>query len=537
MESHPNTLDARHGGANPAGFAWLALAVVAALPMFWYGFEGLARSWAGISLRWPDFAFRFQMIVPVAALLLMLQVMRSVPPAEERGGGSWLGVAGMVAALLLAIFGTMLQIDHVVMVAMIGWVAALLVTCFGLKHAFWFWAPVGSLFLLLNPPPFIRIPFNRLLDTLAAELGMIPLRLMGVPVRLEGQFIDFGVHQQRIADVMASQNVFLMVLLACFAFATVYRGPLWSRVMPLMLAVPVLVLLAAVRIAILGAVVGGSGDAVGWVLRASDGLVFFGVAVLLLLLLVAAARRIAGERAPLRGRFDVDPLDALSQGRRILTIRPTTQLTVAAIATAVLAAAFLIGPSRAAVAVPREPFAAFPAEVAGWTGNRGTISDETAGVLNADDYVLIDYHHPDERVAVNLWSAFYHTQDRDKGGIHSPEVCLPLDGWNIVSVTPTEVVLPDTQMGRVTLNRAVIRKGDMTALVYYWFDGRGRRLAGEWQAKIYLKLDALTKRRTDGALVRYVTAILPDEPEAAADARLRRLMAATVDELPRFVPE
>jgi EpsI family protein len=205
--------------------------------------------------------------------------------------------------------------------------------------------------------------------------------------------------------------------------------------------------------------------------------------------------------------------------------------------TAVLSAVFVIGPSRPAVPIEREAFAVFPADIGGWQGSRNVISSETAGILNADDYVLIDFVREDERAQVNFWSAFYYTQDRDKGGIHSPEVCLPLDGWNIVSVRPIEVALEGTQAGAVTLNRAVIEKGETTALVYYWFDGRGRRLASQWEAKIRLKADALIKGRTDGALVRYVTPIVPGEPEAEADARIQRLLIATIDQLPRFVPE
>jgi EpsI family protein len=237
------------------------------------------------------------------------------------------------------------------------------------------------------------------------------------------------------------------------------------------------------------------------------------------------------------GRFDVDLADLGAQARRFLAIPATTALIVASLMTVAVSAAFVIGPSRQPVAVERESFGRFPPEVGGWQGTRSLIGAETEGVLNADDYVLIDYYSPDERAAVNFWSAFYYTQDRDKGGIHSPEVCLPLDGWNIVSVQPLEVVLDGTRAGSVALNRAVISKGDVRSLVYYWFDGRGRRLASEWHAKIQLKADALTMGRTDGALVRFVTPILSTEADADADARIQRLMAEIIDQLPRFVPE
>ena len=48
--------------------------------------------------------------------------------------------------------------------------------------------------------------------------------------------------------------------------------------------------------------------------------------------------------------------------------------------------------------------------------------------------------------------------------------------------------------------------------------------------------DALTLGRTDGGLVRVITPIGDGDGVAAADARLRRFLAASVDEIPRFIP-
>jgi hypothetical protein len=49
--------------------------------------------------------------------------------------------------------------------------------------------------------------------------------------------------------------------------------------------------------------------------------------------------------------------------------------------------------------------------------------------------------------------------------------------------------------------------------------------------------DSLTINRTDGALIRFVTPILPDETEAEAEARMQRLMELALKRTPRFVPE
>ena len=104
-------------------------------------------------------------------------------------------------------------------------------------------------------------------------------------------------------------------------------------------------------------------------------------------------------------------------------------------------------------------------------------------------------------------------------------------------IAPLEVALPGTATGRVRLNRAVIQKGLERQLVYYWFEGRGRRITNDFAAKFYTMADSMTRGRTDGGLVRLITPIGPGEAEAAAEARLRRFLAAAVDRLPRFIPE
>ena len=55
-------------------------------------------------------------------------------------------------------------------------------------------------------------------------------------------------------------------------------------------------------------------------------------------------------------------------------------------------------------------------------------------------------------------------------------------------------------------------------------------------AKLHTVADGITTGRSDGGLVRVITPIGTDG-EAAADTRLRRFLAATIDVLPRYIPE
>ena len=48
-------------------------------------------------------------------------------------------------------------------------------------------------------------------------------------------------------------------------------------------------------------------------------------------------------------------------------------------------------------------------------------------------------------------------------------------------------------------------------MVYYWFPQRGRILTNAYELKLYAFWDALTRQRTDGALVRLITPVYEGE--------------------------
>ena len=106
----------------------------------------------------------------------------------------------------------------------------------------------------------------------------------------------------------------------------------------------------------------------------------------------------------------------------------------------------------------------------------------------------------------------------------------------VFRIEPVTVALPGTRTGAVRLNRAVIQKGLERQLVYYWFQARGRQFTGDFAARFANVTDSLTLGRTDGGLVRLITPI-GEDGAAAADARLTRFLAASVDALPRFIPD
>ena len=87
------------------------------------------------------------------------------------------------------------------------------------------------------------------------------------------------------------------------------------------------------------------------------------------------------------------------------------------------------------------------------------------------------------------------------------------------------------------VNRAFMEKGGSRQLVYFWFPQRGRILTSLYQVKLYGFWDALIRQRTDGALLRLITPVYPNEQLPDAEKRLQGFTREIVPVLDGFIPK
>jgi exosortase D (VPLPA-CTERM-specific) len=512
---------------RPAGAAWLGFAILATLPLFWFGLVGLAEAWSR-----PEFSHG--PVIPLLSFYMFLREMKAVPPPQAPPGDRWPGVVVIGVALGLAALGNLVQIDHLVFYALIVWVAGLVLVSFGFRRGLVFWPSVLHLVFMLPLPQFLYWKLNTTLQLVSSEIGVKLVALAGVPVYLDGNIIDLGVYMLQVAEACSGLRYLFPIMSFTYVFAVLYRGPVWHKLVLLLLAVPVAVMMNALRIGVIGILVDryGIAQAEGF-LHVFEGWVVFLSCIAILFGLAKAMQRLVGDRRPLGEALDLDFAGLGGQLARVRALPASRALVGAALMTAALSLAWSLVPAREAVAPPREPFALFPREIAGWQGTPGTLKRGIERILSADDYLTSFYRKPGEE-GIDLFLSYYVSQTAGNA-IHSPEVCLPGTGWEVARIRPVTVELPGTRAGSLRLNRALIQKGLERQLVYYWFEGRGRRLTGDFAVKFATIADNLSLGRTDGGLVRVITPIGADGVEAA-DARLRAFLAASIDDLPRFIP-
>jgi len=197
---------------------------------------------------------------------------------------------------------------------------------------------------------------------------------------------------------------------------------------------------------------------------------------------------------------------------------------------------------------PRETFATFPLEVGDWRCPAMREMDPDAlRFLGATDYVICTYFKEGSRDAVDLYVGYHASQVRKEGGggsansIHPPEHCLPGSGWDIIDSRREPIGFPGLPAGHglredgPRAKRFIIAQGDVRQLVYFWYQGQGRVITANEDVILYRFFDRALRSRTDGALVRFTTAIERGDV-AAAEARFREFALQAVPLLPRYLP-
>lgn len=181
--------------------------------------------------------------------------------------------------------------------------------------------------------------------------------------------------------------------------------------------------------------------------------------------------------------------------------------------------------------VPRRPLAGFPLTFDGWSGRELLLSDSIVAAAGLDEYINRSY--ADSRGDwINLFISYYRTQ-RTGQTIHSPKNCLPGAGWQ--PLASRRLTVAESGRAALVVNEYDVAKDVRRVLVLYWYQERGRAIASEYAAKFWLTADALTRNRTDGALVRVIAPVAGDR--SIAERRAVDFVRDIVPRLRQFVPD
>jgi exosortase D (VPLPA-CTERM-specific) len=472
-------------------------------------------------------------IIPLISLFFIWQkkdVLERMPFT-----GSWAGVGVMFAGVILIVLGELSATSVLIQYGFYIVIAGMVLAYTGRAAFRKIWVPLLLLVFTIPLPGLIYQDISQRLQLVSTKIGVWVIKLFGISVHAAGNVIDLGTFQLQVVDACSGLRYLFPLMTFGFIVAYMFKVEMWKRVVIFLSTIPITIFMNSFRIGAIGVTVefwgpemaeGFLHDFEGWaVFMACTG-------ILLLEMWILAA--IGRSRRPLLEVFGLEfPANTPSEASLRQRSSPAA-FVVSALVVVVVSIAAVAAPQRKDVQLARKEFSEFPIDVGNWQGRAERIDRSFVERLDFDDYLFANYAGADEE-PVNLYVAWYGSQSKG-ASIHSPAACLPGGGWQIQRFATHEVPGAVVAGQPLVVNRVEIQKGDDRQLVYYWFQQRGRIITDEYLLKWYVFWDAITRNRTDGALVRLTGLVRPGENWSMVDERLTRFARVVADDLDDYVP-
>jgi exosortase D (VPLPA-CTERM-specific) len=394
--------------------------------------------------------------------------------------------------------------------------------------------PLILLLAMFPPPKVVNNQLTLKLKLISSQMGVELLQLWGMTAYREGNIIDIGYTQLQVVDACSGLRYLIPLMVLGLILAYWFKAPMWRRALLFLSTVPLAIVVNALRIAMTGVLY------VRWGAEVAEGF-FHGFSGWLIFMCTAGV--LWGQMALLkpvpRGRAARPPRRSVlaPPGHGPLREVGKTWLppaSKAAILLLLTSVAFSHGVELREKIPVKRSLSTFPVQIGEWSGVTLEMGEEFLRELDLTTYLLIDFTD-DQETLVNFYIAYYESQRKGES-IHSPSTCMPGAGWVFNEAGDTEFVYGIGGREKLRVNRASMEKDGARQLVYYWFPMRGRVLTKAYELKLYTFWDALTSRRTDGALVRLITPIYPEEEDGQADARLQCFARQIGPVLDDFLP-
>ncbi len=520
-----------HSDRNLWG-GWYALSV-SVVPVV----AGLAiNSWDGLVFmvhKWSSEVYGHGYFIPVITVLLIAQKRRELSALELRG--AWAGTVVALAGLTFAALGELATLFVIIQYGFLATLFGIVLSFVGWRGIRHIWLPLVYLAFMIPLPQFLYGNLSAEMQLVSSSFGVWFIRLAGIPVFLSGNIIDLGEYKLQVVEACSGLRYLFPLMSFAFLIAYLYKGPFWHKALLFLSTVPITIVMNSLRIAMIGiAFETGGVDTAEGALHFIQGWTIFMACVAILFAETWLLMRISGDGTPLYRAFRLDlpkPVADPAMTLRHGLPRPflgCVGLVLLALATSILMA------QRATASLPaRDSLVAFPMRVGDWKGRQFGLEKKILDVLDVDDYIIANYMRPGDPVHVNFYVAYYASQKAGSAA-HSPRSCIPGGGWRITELS--ERAIDNSGGSPLVVNRVVIKKGNLTQLVYYWFEGQGRVLTNEYLIKWFLLWDGVTRNRTDGSLVRLVTRVTEEATFEQADRRLAEFVRAVYPQFPAYMP-
>lgn len=470
----------------------------------------------------------FVPFIAIALLWIKRHTVAEIPVTHQ-----WWSFAFLIFAAALFVVGTLAALYIVQLLSWWLCILALVTAIIGVSGSRSITFPLAFLLTMLPLPQFVSQGIANQLQLISSSLGVGCLQLVGITAFREGNVIDLGPIQLQVVEACSGLRYLIPLMTLALLFAYLFNRIWWKRILICLSSIPIAIMLNGLRIGLVGVLVELFGVAAAdGASHLIEGWMLFVASVGLLSLVVWSLRP-----QPLFQFSETSPLAVTTAGAASLSATPWWRSLSFVTFTTVIVGLSIAAPrvqTGTFINVHRNTFTEFPLQIDRWKGVSFPLEKAYLDSLRLDDYLLAEYQAP-ETQPITLYSAYYRSQKAGQS-THSPAICIPGGGWEILSHTQHPIPAMHHRPA-LTVNRVTIQKGAQKQVVYYWFKQRHRFMTHEYAVKGWLFWDALFLHRTDGALIRLSSVISEQEHETTVDSRLEQFTRLATPALVSFIPD
>ncbi|HLD46521.1 MAG TPA: VPLPA-CTERM-specific exosortase XrtD [Desulfobaccales bacterium] len=490
----------------PITMALLALAVL------WFYWPVLAKLFGDLA---ENEDYSFGLLLPLVSGYIVYLKLPQIRSYLWRP--SWLGLLFMAVGFAFYIVGELGADLYIPRLSFVIVITGLLFLMGGWSLVRLLLFPLFLLILMFPLPGLLTKQLTMPLQLISSRLATAMLQMVGIPAFCQGNVIDLGVRQMQMVEACSGLRYILALLALGVIFCYFFQRCLWKILLLLMVLIPSAIVANALRVMAMGIIPALLSPGF-W--HAFSGWLIFVFCLGILSLINRILNKIQPGTA-----IPPDPFaPPIPTPRSALAIESYLVLAVVLVGLGGPIAT-LVG--RAPGVALGRSFDHFPLELGHWHGQLAYIDPEMVKATKSDAHLNAEFRSPGQP-PISLWIAYYKTQKKAGGFVHSPKLCLTGGGWTHLN----------TGIGRLgkdmPVNYLILQQMGTSMVVYYWYLQRGRWFTNEYLNKLYMVIDGLTRRRTDGALIRLIT---PAEPNVeAARKRLDAFALQLAPVLPHFIP-
>jgi exosortase D (VPLPA-CTERM-specific) len=485
--------------------------------------DAIIEIWA----RWGEERYSHAPLVFVLALYLAWIKRNEL---DDTNTNAWYGVVIVFFSGLILMVGELSAIWTIVQYALVfllfGFAWSMLGT--QMKKII---IPFLHILVVVPLPYMLDVMLSGKFQLMSSDLGVSISRLLGMSVYQEGNVIDLGIYKLQVVEACSGLNYTYPLMTLGLMMGYMYKAPLVARFSIFLSTIPISIVMNSFRIAMVALFVNHSGiEAAEGFMHYFEGWVIFLSCIVILLIEIKIINKILGKKVSLADSFDYMETKRANNEPNKKIIINKKPIFVALTIILITTISTLSVHHREEVIPEREQFANYPLEIDGWKGHTYEFQNGENDILRLKDYLLVNYSKANTNIGLYLG----YTDSQRRGFVpHSPKACIPGGGWEISDTRLHKVEINANKTIEVT--RMVISKGSSKQLIYYWFHQRGRDLSNEFPMKFALLYDAIKLNRTDGAIVRFTTAIYRTEEEA--DVKLAEFIRLNYPLFPKYIPD